>query len=192
MAPELGSLLLDVLAERRRECLAGSWPEVPEWVFPSSTGQLWDQDNFERCWRRVRRRVQKEGVRPLKLHCARHTWASLALEAGKSIRWVADQLGHADPAMTLRVHAHVIPDEEPDLSFLDFSGSRGDPRRPYTAPDAVDMDPNENAPALSDRDVSEILARPARLERATFRSAISFGDLPPTSRFVLRRLTPAA
>ncbi len=73
--------------------------------------------------------------------------------------------------MTLRVYAHVIPDEEPDLSFLDFTGSAGDPRRPYTAPDAIDIDPNENAPVLTDRGVSEILARPARLERATFRSA---------------------
>ncbi len=107
----------------------------------------------------------------LKLHCTRHTWASLALEAGKSIRWVADQLGHADPAMTLRVYAHVIPDEEPDLSFLDFGASRGDPRRPYTAPAETAIDSNENAPGSTTRGVSEFLARPARLERATFRSA---------------------
>jgi integrase len=166
IAPGLGALLLDVLAERRRECLTGSWADVPEWVFPSNTGGLWDQDNFERCWRRVRRRAQKEGVRPLRLHCTRHTWASLALQAGKSVRWVADQLGHADPAMTLRVYAHVIPDDEPDLSFLDFSGSQSGLRRPYTAPDGDDADPNKSAPAATDRGVYEFLARPARLERA--------------------------
>ena len=46
------------------------------------------------------------------------------------MRWVADQLGHADPALTLRVYAHVIPNDEQDLSFLDFDGSG----RLYPAP----------------------------------------------------------
>jgi len=170
MAPPLASLLIDVLADRRRESLSQGWPEVPEWVFPNQGGGLWDQDNFERSWRRVRRKAQKEGVRPLRLHCTRHTWASLALASGKSVRWVAEQLGHADPALTLRVYAHVIPDEEPDLSFLSF-GSDGGPRRPYTAlqPEAGDED--ENALTATGRGASGILARPARLERATFRSA---------------------
>lgn len=63
---------------------------------------------MERVWQRVRRKAQKQGVRPLKLHCARHTWATLALQAGKSLRCVADVLGHADPALTLRVYAHAM------------------------------------------------------------------------------------
>lgn len=75
-------------------------------------------------------RAQTEGIRPLKLHSTRHTWATLALASGKSIRWVANQLGHADPAMTLRVYAHALREEEADMSFVDFN----DPKRPYTAP----------------------------------------------------------
>ena len=50
--------------------------------------------------------------------------------AGKSVRWVADQLGHADPAFTMRVYAHALGEEETDLSFADF----GSPGRPQTAP----------------------------------------------------------
>ncbi len=49
--------------------------------------------------------------------------ASHALEAGKSIRWVSEVLGHANPELTLRVYAHVLRDEEQDLSFLDFEGA---------------------------------------------------------------------
>ncbi len=60
-------------------------------------------------------------IQPLTLHSARHTWATRALRAGKSIRWIAEQLGHADPAITLRIYAHVLPDEGEDLGFLDFT-----------------------------------------------------------------------
>ncbi len=66
----------------------------------------------------------------MKLRCARHTWATFALHVGRNIRWVADQLGHADPALTLRVYAHAMRDEETDLSFAEFR----DPKRPYTTP----------------------------------------------------------
>jgi len=83
-----------------------------------------------RVWDRIRRRAQRCGIRPLKLHCARHTGATRALRAGKSVRWVADQLGHADPALTLRVYAHAMPEEEADLSFADFDGAK----RLYPAP----------------------------------------------------------
>jgi hypothetical protein len=60
----------------------------------------------------------------------RHTRATFALQAGKSIRWVADQLGHADPALNLRVYAHAMLDGKIALSFAEF----GSPGRPCTAP----------------------------------------------------------
>ena len=108
MAPGVASRLLDLLGSRRREAIGRGWKEVPEWVFPSETSKPLDVNNFERTWRRLRRRAQKEGVRPLKLHCTRHTWASFASSSGKSIRWVADQMGHSSPMLTLRTYAHAI------------------------------------------------------------------------------------
>jgi len=62
-------------------------------------------------------------VRPLTLHSLRHTFATLSLESGKSVKWVAQQLGHRDAAMTLNVYAHALPDEEDDLSYLPGSGA---------------------------------------------------------------------
>ena len=60
---------------------------------------------------------------------------------GENIRWISEQIGHADPAFTLRTYAHLMPEEEIDLSFADFGidavekrlavGAR---KRPYTAP----------------------------------------------------------
>jgi len=120
MAPTLAACLFDVLAERRAEMLRRGWSDLPDWVFCSETGTPLDERNITRSWFRVRRRAHKLGVRPLKLHAARHTFATLAIEAGRSIRWVADQLGHADPSLTLRVYAHALPTEEHDLAFVDF------------------------------------------------------------------------
>ena len=34
------------------------------------------------------------------------------------------QRGHANPELTLRTYAHVMPEEEFDLSFADFSKDR--------------------------------------------------------------------
>ncbi len=133
MTESLAAELFELLALRRRQVLARGWKETPDWVFCSDVGSSIDPRNFSRVWERFRRRFQTEGIRPLKLHAARHTWASMALESGKNIRWVADQLGHADPALTLRVYSHVMKSEERDLSFAEFG-----PKRPYTAPTEIE------------------------------------------------------
>ncbi len=100
---------------------AKPWRDPGGWVFTSLNGsQPLGETVFNRGWQRIRRDFAKHGIRPLTLHSARHTWATLALRAGKSIRWIADQLGHSDPALTLRIYAHVLPDEGEDLGFLDF------------------------------------------------------------------------
>lgn len=53
----------------------------------------------------------KRPARPLpraRLHDLRHVHASMLLLAGVPVHVVAERLGHADPAITLRVYAHVI------------------------------------------------------------------------------------
>ncbi len=67
-------------------------------------------------------------ARPSRLHGTRHTYATRALKAGKSIRWVASQLGHGSPEFTLRVYAHALREEEADLSFVEFGGAKRHPR----------------------------------------------------------------
>ena len=82
MPSGLAEALFDLLAVRREEALRFGWGEIPEWVFPSEAGTPLDERNLSRAWYRVRRKAQKLGVRPLKLHTARHTYASMALASG--------------------------------------------------------------------------------------------------------------
>ncbi|MFC9619513.1 hypothetical protein ACFTXM_05820 [Streptomyces sp. NPDC056930] len=42
----------------------------------------------------------------------RHTYASVQLDARESVVSVSKWLGHADPAITLRVYAHFMPEAD--------------------------------------------------------------------------------
>ena len=39
----------------------------------------------------------------------RHTWASHMLAAGADLAYVSNQLGHANPSITLRIYSHWVP-----------------------------------------------------------------------------------
>ena len=47
----------------------------------------------------------------------------MALEAGRSIKWLSEVLGHADPMITLRTYAHALPTTEDDLDFIPIGKS---------------------------------------------------------------------
>lgn len=51
-----------------------------------------------------------ESAREHGMHALRHFYASALLDAGENIKAVSEYMGHADPALTLRVHAHLMPD----------------------------------------------------------------------------------
>ena len=46
------------------------------------------------------------------MHALRHFYASVLLDAGESVRALAEYLGHADPGFTLRVYTHLMPASE--------------------------------------------------------------------------------
>ena len=50
---------------------------------------------------------------PARLHDLRHLHATTLLRAGEAVHVVSNRLGHADPAITLRVYAHVINESSP-------------------------------------------------------------------------------
>jgi hypothetical protein len=74
-------------------------------VFASTVGTPIEPDNLSRSWYQVRKVLDA----PLpRFHDLRHLHATLLLLEGVPVHVVANRLGHSDPAVTLRVYAHVL------------------------------------------------------------------------------------
>jgi integrase len=58
--------------------------------------------------------AQQHGLRVIRLHDLRHTYATLLLEAGVSMAAVSRYLGHANVAITIAMYGHVTPRSERD------------------------------------------------------------------------------
>jgi integrase len=69
-------------------------------VFPTAHGVPWRPSSFSVGWGRL-----QSGVR---FHDLRHTHATQLLRAGVDVATVSKRLGHANPAITLRVYSHVL------------------------------------------------------------------------------------
>jgi len=63
-------------------------------------------------WKRAIRATGIENDRRNGMHVLRHTYASVLLDAGESIKALSLYLGHADPGFTLRVYTHLLPSSE--------------------------------------------------------------------------------
>jgi integrase len=50
----------------------------------------------------------------ISIHGLRHTWATLALQAGVHPKIVQEQLGHSTLAITLDIYSHVNPAMDPE------------------------------------------------------------------------------
>lgn len=79
-------------------------------VFTSASGSPITRSTAGDIWRTA---TSSLTLRPRSgWHDLRHFHASLLIADGRSVRSVADRLGHADPAETLRTYAHLWPDDE--------------------------------------------------------------------------------
>ena len=60
--------------------------------------------------RRWRELLVRAGVRPARLHDARHTAATLLLQQGVPARVAMEVLGHSQISLTLGTYSHVAPE----------------------------------------------------------------------------------
>src|SRR6185503_1658551 len=56
--------------------------------------------------RRFNRLVDRAGVRRIRLHDVRHTYATLSLDSGVHAKIVSDRIGHAHEGITVQIYGH--------------------------------------------------------------------------------------
>lgn len=79
-------------------------------IFSGLRGGMVDRSPFNQyVWKPALERAGIEATRANGMHTLRHHYASVLLDAGESVRTLADYLGHADPGFTLRVYTHLMP-----------------------------------------------------------------------------------
>ena len=101
-------------AEQAAERLAvGPGYRPHDLVFAMPDGGPYHPDRFSRTFLEQGRKLDLPAIR---LHDLRHTWATLALEAGVHVKVVSERLGHSGIAITLNIYSHVIPAMETDAA----------------------------------------------------------------------------
>lgn len=111
-------LLAPLASDLREWRLASGRPGTETHVFPGEGGEKWTAEGFNKWRGRVfHRALEVAGVPPARPYDLRHSFASLLLHEGRSVIYVARQLGHG-AELTMRTYGHVIEELEdaPHLS----------------------------------------------------------------------------
>jgi integrase len=84
-----------------------AWMDAPDggYVFKTPEGKKWDRTTFSKYFREACDKAKVEDFRP---HDCRHTFASLLIQKGASLREVAELLGHSRMDMVMR-YSHLAP-----------------------------------------------------------------------------------
>ncbi len=81
--------------------------EIHDWVSCNREGNPLDMHNVKN--RHYYKCLEKAGLRRIRFHDLRHTFASLLIQNGESLAYVKDQLGHSSIKLTVDVYGHLVP-----------------------------------------------------------------------------------
>lgn len=107
MSKQLTQVLKDTKHQRKIETINNGWGKVPEWVFLSNNGTALDINHWRK--RVFYKAIAKAELRKIRVHDIRHTYASLLIQAGESLAYVRDQLGHHSISVTVDIYGHLTP-----------------------------------------------------------------------------------
>lgn len=118
---DIPTSLVGMYRKYRREQEAGRIHRHDPWCFPAQSdspeGRPFNDRNFVQ--RHFDPAVRAAGIDHLTPHGLRHVFASLLLQRGAELLYVARQLGHRDASFTLRQYAHLMPRSSPSRAKLD-------------------------------------------------------------------------
>jgi integrase len=97
MSPSVEAVLRKVVGDRPPEAF----------TFPGKTAGGWMAYSYiSNIWNQVAAKAGIIGVGP---HVLRHSFASMMLAQGKRLKYVSQQLGHANVSITDRIYGHLMP-----------------------------------------------------------------------------------
>lgn len=114
-AINMAPILIDTLKKHRETQknankvieLAG-YLESLDLVFPNGEGKPQNPQNL--LARQFYPALKKAGLKKIPFHSLRHTFASLLIHQGESIKYIQHQLGHASVQITLDRYGHLLPE----------------------------------------------------------------------------------
>lgn len=89
-----------------RQAAGPTWSDEHDMVFRDELGDVVNPDWFSR---EFARQVRLSGMPKIRFHDLRHSYATLALNAGVHPKVVSERLGHSTVGITLDLYSHVTP-----------------------------------------------------------------------------------
>jgi len=131
MSDQLIAALRELLVRRKSEALKEGRGEPVEMI-SHKKGNYISQNSIRNIFKRI---LKKAGIRNMRLHDIRHTYASLLLSNGESLAYVKEQLGHSSIEITVDIYGHLIPGSNREaVNRLDNPHSNA----PYTHPAKIE------------------------------------------------------
>jgi integrase len=105
MTPHLMETLKDLRRSQKVTALKKGRP-VPELVFIQKNGKRLRRFRFREVFNRC---LEKAGIRRIRIHDLRHSYATIRLMRGHNIGDVSRQLGHSSISITYDIYGHWVP-----------------------------------------------------------------------------------
>lgn len=125
MSNQLLVTLRDFHLTRKKEALESGTGKVEEFILHRN-GKPIAQNSIRYPFKR---NLEKAGLREIRVHDIRHTYASLLFTDGASPVYVKEQMGHSSIQITVDSYGHMIPNSNRDMvNRLDSQPSATQPQ----------------------------------------------------------------
>lgn len=123
LLPEDVQMLSDIkkAEDETRKLLGNSYIDN-DYVFKRSDGKTFRPDFVSRKFGQL---LKKYGYRNIRFHDLRHTCASLAVSNGVPLKFIQEQLGHADIQTTANTYAHLEHEQKKGAAMEIYKTIRG-------------------------------------------------------------------
>ena len=117
---QLDSETLRLIKDHRRRQIeermkAGSLWQEANYIFTQENGLPLDPSTPYQLFKKTAKKI---GLRSESLHSIRHLHATELLNSGAGVHLVKDRLGHSDISTTLRIYAHIRPEQKQEVADL--------------------------------------------------------------------------